>query len=562
MVESGGGGFVGEVCRVLGLASERLAVGVAVVAAGTEEVVYANPYARRVWARFAGGDDPWSYRGYRADGSAYRPEEWPLRRALRLGEVVSAEEISVEFSGGVRGVVALSASPLADRGGAIVGAVLAMFDLTEHRRAEETLRFMAQASRLLSETGLEYERTLEELTRLVVPRLADWCAIDLKTETGIENVGVAHVDPAKVELARMLQARFPPDPHAPTGVPAVIRTGVSQLTEEITDDLIDAVVDDLEMRDLLRELGLRSAIVAPLAAHGDTLGALTLISAEQGRRYTALDVAVAEDLGHRAALSIRNARLYQREYETNRVLQESLIPSQLPEVDGVEFGVFHESAGTGEVGGDFYDAWRTGKETFAVAIGDVQGKGAQAAALTALTRHTLRGASMHDPTPSHVLRMVNHAILSSGLNRFCTVVYIHLLPGDDGLEMTVGLGGHTPPILLRSGGRLERVGAPGTLLGLYPDIRIKERSYYVRPGDITVLWTDGVTDTPGKATRFGEQRLEQTIRRSHSDGDPRRMTETIVSAIRGFGEYGFTDDVAVLSLAVTAQAQASQRGAA
>ena len=329
-----------DVARGLELASDRLTIGVALVEAGSEQVVFANRYAQELWARLAEGDDPWSYRGWRQDGTLYAPEEWPLRRALRLGEVVETEEIAVEFSGGVRGVIALSAAPVAGADGETAGAVISVVDLTEHRRAEDTLAFMAEASRLLSEKVPDYEQMLNDLTHLVVPRLADWCAIDLKTPGGgIQNVGVAHVDPTKVELARRLQERFPPDPDATCGVPQVLRSGRSQLTAEITDELLEAATDDPELRGVLKQLGLRSAIVAPMVLRGQTIGALTLISAEQGRRYTALDVAVAEDLGQRAALAINNARLYRREAETSRALQESLIPPAPPDLPGVRIGV-------------------------------------------------------------------------------------------------------------------------------------------------------------------------------------------------------------------------------
>ena len=138
---------------------------------------------------------------------------------------------------------------------------------------------------------------LRRLAQLAVPRLADWCAIDLWENGMIRNVGVAHVDPAKVELAHELQKRFPPDPDSPRGVANVLRTGRSELTPEIPDVLIDEATTDPNVRQILRDLGLHSAIVAPLSAHGETLGALTLISAEQRRTYTSDDLILAEDLG-------------------------------------------------------------------------------------------------------------------------------------------------------------------------------------------------------------------------------------------------------------------------
>ena len=552
-----------DLARGLSLTADRLTIGVALVESGTERVVFANRYAQELWARLAGEDDPWSYRGWRQDGSPYAPEEWPLRRALRQAAVVETEEITVEFSGGVRGVIALSAAPVSDPDGGVAGAVVSMVDLSDHRRAEDTLAFMAEASSLLSEAVADYERMLEELTRLVVPRLADWCAIDLLAADGrIQNVAVAHVDPTRVELARQLQERFPPDPAATTGVPQVLRSGRSQLTAEITDELIDSATDDPDMRTVLKELGLRSAIVAPMSLHGKTIGALTLISAEQGRRYTALDAAVAEDLGKRAALAINNARLYRREVEMNRALQESLVPPALPELPGVRVGVSYQAAGTVDIGGDFYDAWPTGANSFAVVIGDVQGKGPLAAAVTALARHTLRATSAYDPGPANALRMLNRALLDSALKRFCTAVYMHGERVGAELRLSVGLAGHAPPIVLPLTGDVYRVGRPGTLLGVYPVIDVDIATFVLTPGDMVVMWTDGVTDSRGGAGALGDARIGQIVSSAAGAGDPQAVTDAIARAVPGFDEGSLVDDVAVVALTATAAEAASRRGAA
>lgn len=561
MTESLRGSVLGDLARGLALASDQLTMGVALVEAGSEQVLFSNRYARDLWARLAAGDDPWSYRGWRQDGTLYAPEEWPLRRALRQGEVVETEEIAVEFSGGVRGVIALSAAPVEGPDGETAGAVLGMVDLTDHRRAEDTLAFMAEASRMLSESVPDYEQMLEDLTHLVVPQLADWCAIDLQTADGrIQNVGVAHVDPTKVELARRLQERFPPDPEATTGVSQVIRSGRSQLTPEITDEMVDAVTDDRELREVLKQLGLRSAITAPLTHRGRTIGALTMISAEQGRRYTPLDVAVAEDLGRRAALAINNARMYRREVELNHSLQESLMPPALPDLPGVRIGVCYQAAGTVDVGGDFYDAWATGDRSFAAVIGDVQGKGPLAAAVTALARHTLRATSAYDPSPGNVFRMLNRALLDSELGRFCTAVYVHAEVVSSGLQLSVGLAGHAAPMLL-SGGEVARVGSPGTLLGVYPTVSIEIAECTLAPDDLLVMWTDGVTDPRGGDLPVGEAQIGRILR-DVSDRDPQHVTESIARAVPGFDAGELVDDVAVLALTAVAAGEISQAGAA
>jgi PAS domain S-box-containing protein len=188
-------------------------------------------------------------------------------------------------------------------------------DITERKRAEEAAHYLARASEVLG-ASLDYERTLAELATLVVPELADWCSVDVVTEVGTSRqVALAHANPDKVRWARELSKRYPPDPAAPTGSPNVIRTGKPELYEEIPDELLAATAKDDEHLRMLREVGLRSAVVVPLIAHGRTLGALTLIAAESGRRYREPDLRLAIELARRAALAVDNAQLHRAELQ-------------------------------------------------------------------------------------------------------------------------------------------------------------------------------------------------------------------------------------------------------
>ena len=167
-----------------------------------------------------------------------------------------------------------------------------------------------RAGEILS-SSMDYEQTLKNVAEIAVPELVDWCTVSLLEEDGtIRQVAAAHAEPDKVELAWELQERFPPDPEAPTGAPNVIRTGVTEVTLDITDELIDASVGDPELRQIVRELGLRSAITAPLRAHGRVFGAVTFVSAESGRRFDDQDVKLVEEVARRAGTAVDNARLY------------------------------------------------------------------------------------------------------------------------------------------------------------------------------------------------------------------------------------------------------------
>jgi signal transduction histidine kinase len=190
------------------------------------------------------------------------------------------------------------------------GIAAAWRDVTARRNADEAGHYLGEATAILA-SSLEYEATLASAARLVVPRLADWCSVDLVTDGGgIERVAVAHADPEKVRWAEEIHRRYPPRPDAPTGVPSVIRTGQPEIAPEITDEMLRASIADPEYLALMRGIGLRSAMIVPLVAHGRTLGALSLIAAESGRRYGDADLQLALELARRAALAVDNARLH------------------------------------------------------------------------------------------------------------------------------------------------------------------------------------------------------------------------------------------------------------
>jgi PAS domain S-box-containing protein len=183
-------------------------------------------------------------------------------------------------------------------------------DVTERRQAEEASHYLSHASSILG-SSLDYEATLTSVAGLLVPELGDWCSVQLLDEAGnAAQLAVAHADPTRVELARELNRRYPPDPRGDSTLRGVIESGVGVVIPEITDDMLEAGMRDAEHLALIRDLGLRSAIVAPLAARGRVLGAISLISAESGRRYGEADLALATEIGHRAGMAVDNARLY------------------------------------------------------------------------------------------------------------------------------------------------------------------------------------------------------------------------------------------------------------
>ncbi len=182
-------------------------------------------------------------------------------------------------------------------------------DITERRRSEEAQRFLVDASTLLA-SSLEYETTLQRVAHLAVPHIADWCAVELIEGDTFRPVVVAHVDPAKVAMAREVRQRYPPDPSESGGIPGVVRSRQSVLVPEITDAILVAGARDAEHLRVLRELGMRSVMIVPLVARDAVLGTLSFVAAESGRQYDEADRALAQELARRAAIAVDNARLY------------------------------------------------------------------------------------------------------------------------------------------------------------------------------------------------------------------------------------------------------------
>ena len=409
---------------------------------------------------------------------------------------------------------------IADEAGAPAGMAGACQDVTDRqeadaaqRRAEQQLRerseFLAEASSILGRASTDVQQTLQQLTSLAVPHLGDWCAVDLLEDGGLRLAAVAHVDPAKVQLARTMIERY--GRASDQGAGRVVRTGQIEHVPDITPELVEALAHDDEHRAMLRELDLRSALVVPLRARGRTIGALTLIHGSSGRRYSEDDVATARDLAQRAAVAIDNAHLLAERSRVASMLQKALLPPVLPDIPGVELAGLYDAAEDIDIGGDFYDALGVGGD-WTLVLGDVCGKGVEAASLTALARHTVRAAALQDPEPRQVLRLLNEALCrNEGSDEFCTAVCTHLRISEAGATLEVSAGGHPPALVLRRDGTVEEVGEAGMLLGCFDDVELASTRTELGPGDLVLLYTDGLTEARHGQEQFGVERVKKAL---------------------------------------------------
>jgi PAS domain S-box-containing protein len=480
------------------------------------------------------------------DGRAISMEDLPSVRILRGEHPGPLMMRSVNRTTGEEQWVVLKATAVRDADGSIEAAVTIIEDVTAAKRSALRMEFLASASRVLA-SSLDYQQTLRNVAGLAVPQIADWCAVDLFDEEGRrEPVAVAHIDPAKLEMAERLRAFEPEELDPEQGLGKVRRTGESMLYTEIPDELLVAAAGDAEHLRLLRAVGMRAVLIVPMTVHGRTIGTLTMVSADSGRAFDTRDVELAEQTAEVAALAVENARLYSERTEVARTLQSSLLPEALPEVPGWEIAALYRPAGhESEVGGDFYDFWEVDGD-WLMMIGDVTGKGVAAATVTSLVRHTAWAASDFDPRPARVLARVDAALKRRPPLSACSALCLRVARG----RGTLASGGH--PLLLRlSQGNVTEVGRPGTLLGAFSKVEWPEEQFSMRPGETLVAITDGVTDTVGRDDeRFGIARLQEILADAQNDS-PMRIRDRLLAALEDFQVGAQADDTAIVIMRFT-----------
>jgi hypothetical protein len=294
--------------------------------------------------------------------------------------------------------------------------------------------------------------------------------------------------------------------------------------------------------------GAPARLAAELTARGERLGVLETVAAPD-REFTARDETILTQLAQLASVAISNARLYARERTIAQTLQHSLRPGAIPDVPGLEAAVRFRPAGEGvELGGDFYDLYDAGGGKWAALIGDVQGKGPDAAAVTALARHTLRAGTPYEDRPSGVLELLHRALREQRSDgRFCTVAHAHLRIGAGRVRVELCCGGHPLPLVVRADGRVEPVGRLGTLLGTDIEPELTDVTVELGRGDVLVLYTDGVTEVRLRRREvFGNRQLAELL---HGCGGmaPDAIADRIESAVLAASDGHLRDDMAILA---------------
>lgn len=420
--------------------------------------------------------------------------------------------------------------------------------LAEAERAR--LGFLADAG-LRLESSLDLDDILGNVLSLAVPSLGDACTVHLRDGDRLTRSAERHVDEAlEWELH--------------DGVEPVVERRAGGLLWEVLRQQVtclsradaDPEWDHEPVLAAMARVGMRSAAIVPLIGHSTGVGVLVLgIGREVVADPPGLDT--IREFARRVAMAVVNANRYaeveaaQRRFEAvARTLQRTLVPASLPAIPGVEMAARYHSAGDGtSPGGDFYDVFHLPAEAWGIVLGDVCGKGVEAAVLTALTRYTVRGAAVGERRPARVLNRVNEVLLGDAqADRFSTVVYGRLRLVSGGARFTLALSGHPAPVLLRVDGSVARVGSPGLPVGVFPGVECSEEVVYLDPGDTLVFFTDGVTEARHGDVWYGEQRLAEVVAANSDSAET--IAEAVASDVLTFSGGSLRDDMALLVVRV------------
>ncbi|TDC44884.1 serine/threonine-protein phosphatase [Actinomadura sp. KC345] len=424
---------------------------------------------------------------------------------------------------------------------------------------------LATASELLLDEPVFNETVaIRRCARLLAAELADWAFIDLtgvhggpgtSAQAGVHAAGTAPPlrrqvvmgpeDEHAVEAARMLEELDP------------VQGSLSHTVYVTRQSALRAHVEDLDVlgtcpdgQPVCGKIGATSVLSVPIEDGDHAIGTITLAASGEYGPFDLMDLGVVQRLGRYLALVIRAARLYRRRAEVAATLQAGLLPKTLPAIPGVTVAAKYLTATNGsEVGGDFYDVFRT-ENGWGMVLGDVCGKGEDAAAVTATARHCTRLAARWKSHPGDVLGIVNEALLDE--DRFVTAVMAGLTVETERVVVSLGTAGHPPAVVVRADGVIRTTSRGGVPLGLFEDFEPGLDTIELAVGDTLILHSDGVLEACNMTRQeFGQERLLEALA-GHAGETPAGMLAAVERALLEFCDSDLRDDVSMLALRVEA----------
>jgi phosphoserine phosphatase RsbU/P len=412
------------------------------------------------------------------------------------------------------------------------------------RLTSDRATFLAKVSRTVG-GSMQTERAVDLILQMLVPDVVDWAQVVLR-EAGLLHCHATLAD-GPVKHASV------PAPRAGTStLSRVMSRGLRELSlvsmgpQDLDHEALASAVPAPELRDDLRSIRPVDLLVIPLTARGRGFGALTLARHGEGG-FDDDAVSFLEELAHSLAVTLDATRSLADSRRVAGVLSRDLAPPRLPEMPGSRMAKYYRVAFEHEaLGGDFYDIHGEPDDWTAV-VGDVCGKGVEAAVLTGRVRQAVRTAALVDRSPAKVLDLVNRVLVSEGDGTFVTALCARVRRRGDDLVLSVSAAGHHPPLVLRAAGGLEPVPAEGTVLGLFDTHRYDEVDVVLRPGDSCLFFTDGVLEAPGFDEQFGEDRLRDVLLAAPHE-DVNAVVEAIAMSLAEHVGDRAHDDIAILGI--------------
>jgi serine phosphatase RsbU (regulator of sigma subunit)/PAS domain-containing protein len=399
---------------------------------------------------------------------------------------------------------------------------------------------------LLDNSTFSEAVTLQRCARLLAGDLADWVIVDIERGDWLRRqIATGPRDRQAEALARAVRGVDPEPESLPSQVHGMRKS------------ILVAHADDPGVlgtgpggTPLLMTLGATSLICVPISDGTTSYGAMTLARPAGRGPFEIADLSLAEQLGEHLAIAIRVDRMFRHRSEVAETLQASLLPARLPDVPGLDFAAAYVGATQSqEISGDFYDVFRY-RDGWAIAIGDVCGKGQDAAAVTAAARHSIRALASVHAAPAEVLASANEVLLAGDYGeRFVTVKLAFLQPRGRRLGVRLASAGHPGPAVVRADGRVELLEGDGLPLGLFDDAQLSPMELELRQGDLLFFYTDGVTEARSADLEFLEDRLIDEL----AAGAGRSAAETVRAVqelVTEFSQGELRDDVTIVAVKV------------
>jgi len=407
------------------------------------------------------------------------------------------------------------------------------------------LDVVTAATRLLLENATFSESvTLQRCARLLAGELAAWVIVDVERRQRLRRQVV--MGPAGADAEHIARVVGGVDPQPGSAPRQVHDTGSSMLLAHAGDlGILGTGPDGVP---LLMQLGATSLLSVPLTDGEHSYGVLTLARKADERHFEIADLGLVEELGEQLALAIRVDRMFRRRTEIADMLQASLLPRELPAIPGIEIAAAYVAATDGiDVGGDFYDVFRT-PDGWGLSIGDVCGKGEDAAAVTAAARHGIRTIAHWNADPTEVLRQTNDLLLSQEYDgRFVTACAAQLCWERKELRVIIGGAGHPAPVVVRQDGRVQMLAGGGMPLGIFPDSEASQEEVTLTQGDVLFLYTDGITEARNLELAYFADRLEDELSLLAGQS-PQDIVNAMQALVLEFSSAELRDDMTMMVL--------------